>query len=178
MSTYENKGFLLQKTGRAVALRDWGCGSRLQHVFSGLVFLGWVDIAGNFRYRRISGTMTPPTQKHRFLWVKNTIFGRGRPPLDPPKEGTVFFLLTRQKSHLCGYANQKDRREQEHRWIGGIGGSKKTLGAARRTYSSNELISCCLKVCVLQLLSFVSCFAARVPKIRSALRAAERFGFY
>ena len=135
LSACENIGFLLQKTGRAAALRGWGlrespptrvfwlrvlgvlgqgprglileveylrkhrlfasenrqgCGiaglglweSPPTRVFWFRV-LGWVDIAGNFRYRRISGTMTPPTQKHRFLLVKNTIFGRGRPPGPP-----------------------------------------------------------------------------------------------
>ena len=58
-------------------------GSRLQHVFLGLRVLGWDDIAGNFRYRRFSATMASPAQKHRFLHVKNTIFGRGRPPGPP-----------------------------------------------------------------------------------------------
>ena len=30
--------------------------------------------------------------------------------------------------------------------VGGIGGGKKSLGAARNTYNSKEIISCCLKV--------------------------------
>ena len=49
----------------------------------GLRVLGWVDIAGNFRYRRFLVTMASPAQKHTFLHVKNTIFGRGFPPGPP-----------------------------------------------------------------------------------------------